>query len=101
MVNTESSDDKTERFYESLEKFIINSILDDGKDEIANHIEMKKTSRKNNKRCKRKKKINKLKNYNKRKGDWLCPKCNNINFSFRTICNICNITKPINIINNK
>ena len=48
---------------------------------------------KNNKKGKKKKKINKLKNYNKKKGDWLCPKCNNINFAFRTACNICGINK--------
>ena len=101
MVTIEDVKDKTERFYESLEKFIINSILDDEKDDIINYIEMKKNNRKNNKRFKKKKKINKLKNYNKRKGDWLCPNCNNINFSFRIICNICNITKPNIIINNK
>ena len=46
-----------------------------------------------NKKGKKKKKINKLKNYNIKKGDWLCPKCNNINFAFRTLCNICGIKK--------
>ena len=46
-----------------------------------------------NKKGKKKKKINKLKNYNIKKGDWLCPKCNNINFAFRTVCNICGINK--------
>lgn len=46
----------------------------------------KKTKTKNNKRVKKK---NKLKSYNVRKGDWLCPQCNNINFHFRSICNIC------------
>ena len=44
---------------------------------------------------KKKKKIKKLKSYNIRKGDWLCPKCNNINFSFRIKCNICGINKEI------
>ena len=48
----------------------------------------------NKKRNKRKKGgIKKLKNYNIRKGDWLCPDCNNINFHFRTICNICKRNK--------
>ena len=46
-----------------------------------------------NKKGKKKKKINKLKNYNIKKGDWLCPICNNINFAFRTVCNICGINK--------
>ena len=45
------------------------------------------------KKHKKKKKINKLKSYNIRKGDWLCPKCNNINFSFRTRCNKCDKEK--------
>ena len=43
---------------------------------------------------KRKNKKNRLKNYNKRKGDWLCEFCNNINFKFRTECNICGYEKP-------
>jgi len=46
----------------------------------------KKTNTKNNKKVKKK---NKFKSYNVRKGDWLCPQCNNINFHFRSICNIC------------
>ena len=37
----------------------------------------------------KKKKIKKMKNYNKRKGDWQCKYCFNINFHFRIICNIC------------
>ena len=28
-----------------------------------------------------------------RKGDWLCPKCKNLNFTFRLSCNRCNLTK--------
>ena len=28
-----------------------------------------------------------------RKGDWLCPKCNNLNFAFRLICNRCQSPK--------
>ena len=45
----------------------------------------------NNKNKKRK--IKKMKNYNIRKGDWQCKYCFNINFHFRTICNICNKNK--------
>ena len=37
----------------------------------------------------KKKKIKKMKNYNKRKGDWQCKYCFNINFHFRNICNTC------------
>ena len=35
--------------------------------------------------------------FDKRKGDWLCPKCNNLNFSFRMACNRCEIPKPSNL----
>lgn len=33
---------------------------------------------------------------NTRDNDWACPKCGNINFSFRTVCNMrkCNTPKP-------
>ena len=49
----------------------------------------------NNKKMKNKKKKRrgKLTNYNKRKGDWLCDKCLNINFNFRIECNICKAKK--------
>ena len=42
---------------------------------------------------KKKRKIKKMKNYNIRKGDWQCKNCKNINFHFRTICNICHSNK--------
>jgi hypothetical protein len=31
-----------------------------------------------------------------RENDWSCPKCGNVNFSFRTVCNMrkCNTPKP-------
>ena len=35
--------------------------------------------------------------FDKREGDWLCPKCHNLNFAFRIICNRCKIPKPKNI----
>ena len=41
----------------------------------------------------KKKKIKKMKNYNIRKGDWQCKNCNNINFHFRIICNVCHKNK--------
>ena len=40
-----------------------------------------------------KKTINK-KPFDKRKGDWFCPECNNLNFAIRIICNKCKIPKP-------
>jgi len=32
----------------------------------------------------------------RRDDDWTCPKCSNVNFSFRTVCNMrsCNTPKP-------
>jgi len=63
-------------------------------DENNNPFSENKRNINNKKRKnKKKKKIKKLKNYNIRKGDWLCPDCNNINFHFRTICNICKRNK--------
>ena len=40
----------------------------------------------------------KKKPFDKRKGDWRCPKCKNLNFAFRKACNRCQIPKPDNII---
>lgn len=47
------------------------------------------------------------KHFDKRKGDWLCPECNNLNFAFRIVCNRCHLPKQndddnnsCNIINN-
>ena len=39
------------------------------------------------------KKRKKMKNYNRRRGDWQCENCGNINFHFRTVCNICQKSK--------
>ena len=36
----------------------------------------------------------------KREGDWLCPKCKNINFENRKKCNRCQLDKPEKL-NNK
>ena len=30
-----------------------------------------------------------------RAGDWICSRCNNHNFSFRTNCNMCHISKDL------
>ena len=34
-----------------------------------------------------------------RGGDWLCPKlsCRNINFAFRSICNLCGVARPAGV----
>ena len=44
--------------------------------------------------------------FDKRKGDWFCPECHNLNFAFRIVCNRCKIPKPKendsdNIVNNE
>ena len=52
-----------------------------------NHI--KSNTKKNKKKNK--------KPFDKRKGDWKCPNCNNLNFAFRIVCNRCQIPKPDNI----
>ena len=36
------------------------------------------------------------KHFSERAGDWVCVKCKNLNFSFRSICNRCQITKAEN-----
>ena len=47
--------------------------------------------------------VNKIekKPFDKRKGDWLCPECHNLNFAFRIVCNRCQLQKPVNIVNKK
>ncbi len=43
------------------------------------------------------KKANKCKkNFIERPGDWICYKCKNLNFAFRTNCNRCHLTKSEN-----
>ena len=37
------------------------------------------------------------KHFDKRKGDWLCPECHNLNFSFRVVCNRCQFPKPADV----
>ena len=53
-------------------------------------------SRINKTKNNKKRKIKKMKNYNIKKGDWQCKNCYNINFHFRTKCNICNESKQQN-----
>ena len=52
----------------------------------------KKSYKKEEKRKARRKKKYK-KQFNEREGDWFCSQCKNINFSFRTHCNICKMSK--------
>ena len=96
-VESNFSNDKDNNF-DIKESFINLDFLNDDElnEEIGNNENKKGENNKyeiNKNKIKKKKKINKLKNYNIKKGDWLCPKCNNINFSFRVKCNICGINK--------
>ena len=58
---------------------------DAGKNNNNNLINksLNNSSGKGNKKC-----------FDKRKGDWVCPECNNLNFAFRIVCNRCHIPKP-------
>ena len=51
----------------------------------------KKGYKKEERKVRRKKKYKKQ--FNEREGDWFCSQCKNINFSFRTHCNICKMSK--------
>ena len=42
---------------------------------------------------KSKKNQNGKKHFIERPGDWICIKCKNLNFTFRTSCNRCNLSK--------
>ena len=39
------------------------------------------------------------KNVNNKKGDWLCSFCKNLNYSFRKVCNRCQVPKVYSLIN--
>ena len=61
------------------------------------------TSGANNKNNSKKNKNNSKvpkKPLDKRKGDWQCPNCNNLNFAFRVACNRCQLQKPKNLEGN-
>ena len=46
---------------------------------------------------KKKSKKNKItKNKDKRPFDWVCNRCNNLNYSFRNFCNICKLPREEN-----
>ena len=51
---------------------------------------------KNTKKNKKNKKINNQKVKEKRPFDWVCNRCNNLNYSFRIFCNICNLPRNEN-----
>lgn len=41
--------------------------------------------------------VEKKKPFQERAGDWVCSRCRNLNFSFRLICNRCQLTKKDSI----
>ena len=51
---------------------------------------------KNLKKNKKAKKNNNQKYKEKRPFDWICNRCNNLNYSFRNFCNICNLPRSEN-----
>lgn len=55
---------------------------------------------KNSKKNKKSKKNNNQKYKDKRPFDWICNRCDNLNYSFRTFCNICNLPKSQNVFYN-
>ena len=55
---------------------------------------------KNNKKNKKPKKNIDKKYKDMRPSDWICNRCDNLNYSFRTFCNICSLPKSQNIFYN-
>ena len=53
---------------------------------FSKNIKKQKKTKKNDKKYK-----------DKRPFDWICNRCDNLNYSFRTFCNICNLPKNQNI----
>ena len=68
-------------------------------DQIQNQND-KSLFSKNAKKNKKSKKNNNQKYKDKRPFDWICNRCNNLNYSFRTFCNICNLPKSQNVFYN-
>ena len=72
-----------------IENTLINDIIKSLLDEMDNLESPYQYINNNNIIKNKKKKIKKMKSYNIRKGDWQCNYCHNINFHFRTKCNVC------------
>ena len=53
-----------------------------------------------NKKNKKSKKSNNQKYKDMRPFDWICNRCDNLNYSFRIFCNICNLPKSQNVFYN-
>ena len=83
-INDEEKDQQNLTIKDINDKTIIDQI-----EPFVNEIDNIKQNNNGNTKFK-KRKIKKMKNYNIRKGDWQCKYCHNINFHFRTKCNVCN-----------
>lgn len=64
------------------------------------NLQVNNNSNSSNKSIPNVKKHKAKKPFDKRKGDWLCPDCHNLNFAFRVICNRCQKSKPSETIDN-
>ena len=63
------------------------------KDKIIQSLLINANGFSENKIKKKKEKKKKRINFVKREGDWICYKCKNLNFAFRSICNKCKLPK--------
>ena len=63
------------------------------KDKIIESLLISANAFNENKTRKKKEKKKKRINFVKREGDWICYKCKNLNFAFRSICNKCKLPK--------
>lgn len=75
--------------------YIANSYMDQFQNQNEKYLFSK-----NDKKKKKAKKNTNQKNKEKRPFDWICNRCNNLNYSFRTFCNICNLPKSQNVFYN-
>ena len=80
-----------------------NNINNNNNDLKSNYINSANNSQneqylfsKNSKKNKKAKKSNNQKHKEKRPFDWVCNRCNNLNYSFRIFCNICNLPRNEN-----
>ena len=78
----------------------LNPILFSYNEEQEENINYNKYKNLSNKTLPHSKNKSDKKPFDKRKGDWFCPECHNLNFSFRIVCNRCKIHKPKEIDSN-
>ena len=98
-INLNSNFQNNKIEHEDLGNFSLDNnkdIIPSNKEDFPIKIKNKKNKIKEDK--KENKKENK-KRFERRKGDWTCPKCENLNFSFRDFCNRCGLHKDISLQN--